>query len=101
MREGEYGHDMYFIASGEVAVVTGPPGQHIEVCDATLRQGLLLTHSLPLRTLLRPLLRPPACPCHLLRSCRDPFRTLWRTPVRPSPVVCVCVRWACMVCMHR
>lgn len=37
LREGEYGHDMYFIASGEVAVVTGPPGQHVEV--TRLREG--------------------------------------------------------------
>ena len=37
LREGEHGSDMYFVASGEVAVVTGPPGRHTEV--TRLREG--------------------------------------------------------------
>jgi hypothetical protein len=37
LREGELGQDMYLIASGEVAVVTGPQHQHIEV--TRLREG--------------------------------------------------------------
>ena len=49
LREGEHGSDMFFVASGEVAVVTGPPGRHTEV--TRLREGAffgemaLLEHS--------------------------------------------------------
>ena len=35
--EGEHGTDMYFVANGEVAVVTGPRGRHTEV--TRLREG--------------------------------------------------------------
>jgi hypothetical protein len=31
LREGEIGKDMYFVAAGEVQVVTGPPDRHVEV----------------------------------------------------------------------
>jgi len=37
LREGEIGKDMYFVAAGEVQVVTGPPDRHVEV--TRLREG--------------------------------------------------------------